>query len=246
MNKAGGRCPSPRQEQALAPTAYPTQSSQIPAPRQEDGPHPINYQSQRSDSPSPRQEDAQPPIEYQLLPHENPSTRQKNEIIPLCHQSKNVHKKSFIDDLTLLEKISLSNLVSKPRIIGPLDFHDRFNLTMPAHKSILHHQLDDLKLFTSNHSMKLNSKKTKCLPFIQSKTKDFMPQLSLDEGSNLEVIYKLKLVGIVITSSLSWQAHVEYTVSRVNSVIWQLIRFKQLGAPRNKLITLYVLYSGEL
>ena len=75
VNKAGGRCPSPRQEQALAPTAYPTQSSQIPAPRQED-------------SPSPRQEDAQPPIEYQLLPHENPSTRQKNEIIPLCHQSK--------------------------------------------------------------------------------------------------------------------------------------------------------------
>ena len=89
--------------------------------------------------------------------------------------------------------------------------------------------------------MKLNSKKTKCLPFVRSKTKDFMPQLQLEDGNYLEVIYQLKLVGIVITSSLTWQAHVDYTVSRVNAVIWQLVRFKNLGAPRTKLITLYIL-----
>ena len=213
VNKAGSPCPSPRQEHALVPTEYPIQSSQVPARRQEDCPRPINYQIQTSENPSLGQEETQLPIQYQILPNEIPSTRQNNEIIPLCHQSKNLHKKSFIDDLTLLEKISLSNLEAKLRIIGPLNYHDRFNLTMPPQKSILQHQLDDLKLFTSNHSMKLNSKKTKCLPFIRSKTKDFTPQLSLKKGSNLEVIYQLKLVGIVITSSLSWQAHIEYTIS---------------------------------
>ena len=31
------------------------------------------------------------------------------------------------------------------------------------------------------------------------------------------------------------------TISRVNKTIWQLVRFKQLGAPREKLISLYIL-----
>ena len=114
-------------------------------------------------------------------------------------------------------------------------------MEMPKDKSIIQHQLEDLVLYTSQNSMVLNSKKTKCLPFIMSRTKDFLPELTLEEGSYLEVIYSLKLVGIVISSDLSWQAHVDYTVTRVNKVLWQLIRFKQLGANRQKLITFYIL-----
>ena len=89
--------------------------------------------------------------------------------------------------------------------------------------------------------MKLNTKKTKCLPFINSQTKDFMPQLELQNGTFLEIIYKLKLVGLVVTSDLTWHAHVQYTVSRVNKVVWQLIRFKSQGAPQNKQVFFYIL-----
>ena len=89
--------------------------------------------------------------------------------------------------------------------------------------------------------MLLNSKKTNCLPFINSITKDFMPERSLEEGSYLEVIYELKLVGLVISSEMTWSAHVKYTVKRVNGVLWQLARFKRLGTRRDKLITFYIL-----
>ena len=68
-----------------------------------------------------------------------------------------------------------------------------------------------------------------------------MPQLQLEDGTFLEVIYKLKLVGLVITSELSWSAHVDYTVKRVNKIMWQLTRFKQLGAKQDKLLTFYKL-----
>lgn len=51
----------------------------------------------------------------------------------------------------------------------------------------------------------------------------------------------MKLVGLVISSDKTWNAHVSYTVSRVNSIIWQLVRFKNLGAPQEKLITFYTL-----
>ena len=130
----------------------------------------------------------------------------------------------------MFEKVSLKELVEKERIIGPLNYHDRFNLELPANKSVLQHQLSDLTKFTENSSMKLNAKKTKCIPFINSKTKDFMPKLTTNTGEELEVVYELKLVGLVVTSDLSWGAHVNYTVERVNKVIWQLVRFRQLGA----------------
>ena len=67
--------------------------------------------------------------------------------------------------------------------------------------------------------MKLNKYKTKVFPFISSITKDFMPQLSLEEASFLEVIYQPKLVGLVLTSDLSWKAHLDYTIKRVNGVL---------------------------
>ena len=80
--------------------------------------------------------------------------------------------------------------------------------------------------------MVLNTKKTKVFPFINSKKRDYLPQISIDPGNYLEVIYQLKLVGVMITSDMTWQAHVDYTVKRVNGKLWQLVRFKQLGASR--------------
>ena len=51
----------------------------------------------------------------------------------------------------------------------------------------------------------------------------------------------MKLVGLVLTSDLSWNAHIEYTIGRVNKVMWQLTRFRQNGAQRDKLVTFYIL-----
>ena len=68
-----------------------------------------------------------------------------------------------------------------------------------------------------------------------------MPKLVLEEGSYLEVIYELTLVGLVITSDNTWTAHVNYTVARVNHVLWQLTRFRRLGATQDKLVTFYIL-----
>lgn len=89
--------------------------------------------------------------------------------------------------------------------------------------------------------MILNSKKTKCLPFNNSLTKDFVPQLSVEPGRNLEVIYKMKLVGLVINSEMTWDDHLDYTILRVNKTLWQLTRFRKLGADTHKLITFYIL-----
>ena len=190
-------------------------------------------------SPCPATTPHLPALEQPALDQPAPEQPALEQPAPPCHKTDKTHKKSYIDDLTLLEKIKLSDLEPKNRLIGPLTYHDRFNLTLPADKSILQHQLEDLKIFTEKNSMMLNKKKTKCMPFISSRSKDFMPELRLEEETNLEVIYQLKLVGLVITSDLTWEEHVNYTVERINKTIWQLTRLKNMKAPRSKLIEFY-------
>ena len=108
---------------------------------------------------------------------------------PLCHKTSRLHKKSFVDDLTLLEKILLSHLIEKERIVGPLNYHDRFNPMLPQEKSILQHQIHELQYFTRQHHMQLKSRKTKCTPFINSTTKGFLPEIRINNEECLEVIY---------------------------------------------------------
>ena len=142
---------------------------------------------------------------------------------------------------TTYEKISLRSLIKDSPIIGPLPYHGRFNLIQLEKESILQHQLDNLVKYARENHIVLNSKKTKCMPFNNSKTWDFVPKLSIEKGSNLEFIYKLQLVGLVLTSDLSWKEHINYTRGRVNITIWQLMRFKRKGADMEKFVIFYTL-----
>ena len=56
---------------------------------------------------------------------ESISTRNQEVVRPPpCTVKEKLHKKSFVDDLTLLERISLKDLEKKNTIIGPLNYHN--------------------------------------------------------------------------------------------------------------------------
>ena len=159
-----------------------------------------------------------------------------------CQLHDSIENKKFVDDLTLLEHVKLKeNMVRRHPFIGPLNFHERHGLVVPAETTILQHKLKDLLEFTAKKKMKINMKKTKVIPFNFTKSMDFIPELSFPGGDNLEVIYQTKLVGVIIDSSLSWGPHVEHTVKKANQKLWLLIRFKNLGAECDQLLTLYQL-----
>ena len=66
--------------------------------------------------------------------------------------------------------------------------------------------------------MKINQKKTKVILFNNSRKYDFPPQLSFDDNDDdvLEVVEKLRLLGVVVTSNLNWQAHVDYMCKKLS------------------------------
>ena len=159
-----------------------------------------------------------------------------------CQALGKTENKKFVDDLTILEVVLLKdNVVKKPSIIGPLNYHERHGLRLPTDATILQHKLKDLQEFMIRNKMLINSKKTIIIPFNFTKSRDFIPELSFPGGRTLDVIYQTKLVGVILDSSLIWGPHIEYTVTNATKKLWQLIRFKNLGACDEQLLTLYQL-----
>ena len=144
--------------------------------------------------------------------------------LPPCHHEENILKKKYVDDLILLETIDLKSvLVPTAPIFGPPNLHEIPGLHLPPEQSILQHQLADLLDFTEANKMKINSKKTKIIPFNLSKKNDFLPQLNLPNCPPIEVIYETKLLGVTLSSNLSWSSHVHDISTRGTGKLWILL-----------------------
>ena len=67
-----------------------------------------------------------------------------------CHIEGSTENKKFVDDLTMLEVISLRDLIPKETFIGPLNYHERHGFFLPKEKTITQHKLQDLLAFTES------------------------------------------------------------------------------------------------
>ena len=86
--------------------------------------------------------------------------------------------------------------------------------------------------------MKLNIKKTKLMLFNPCSSKDFMPEIVIN-NTRIDLVEEIKLLGVMLTSDLSWAANTQYIVDRCNSKIWMLRRLKKLGASSEDLLEVY-------
>ena len=87
--------------------------------------------------------------------------------------------------------------------------------------------------------MRMNFKKTKIVPFNFSHKLDVLPKISFPYSEPLEVIHQTRLLGVTITSNLSWAPHVNDICARATKELWVLIRFKSLGGTRSQLLKVY-------
>ena len=156
-----------------------------------------------------------------------------------CQRTEETEKKLYIDDLTELEAVNLTSLVPIEPFIGPLNFHERCGLALPAESSILQHKLADMQRFTEENMMMINKKKTIIMPFNFSKTRDFIPRLKLPGGCELKVIYESRLLGIIIQSDLTFSSHVSAITKKATRSFWLLLRFRDIGATISQLLTLW-------
>ena len=72
-----------------------------------------------------------------------------------------------------------------------------------------------------------------------AKTRDFTPRLEL-EGDTLEVVDKLKLLGVQVTSDLKWTANTAYVTKKGFCKLWTLRRLQE------QIKKIYVLYTASM
>ena len=87
--------------------------------------------------------------------------------------------------------------------------------------------------------MKVNSEKTKVVLFNKSTKYDFMPKIHVNPNENVEVVDKIKLLGVIISSDMKWHKHVSYICKKGYANLWALRRLKKLGASSDILLDLY-------
>ena len=66
-----------------------------------------------------------------------------------------------------------------------------------------------------------------------------MPNLSILENHNLEVVEQFKLLGVIFQSNLRWQANTDFLCQKAYSRLWMLRRLKSFGADQESILDVY-------
>ena len=129
--------------------------------------------------------------------------------------------------------------VSMNEIPQPDDYRARTGHKLKIEGSKVYEQLKEIEQYAIKNKMKLNIPKTKLMLFNPCKSKDFMPEFQI-ENTRIELVEQTRLLGVVLTSNLSWSANTDSIVERCQKKMWTLRRLKKLGANKDDLIEIYI------
>ena len=128
---------------------------------------------------------------------------------------RNIHLK-YVDDLTIAEALKLKNVLKVENNRGwerPLNYHNRTEQLLNPIDFQVHAQLGVLANYANKNEMKINQTKSKVMHFNTSYKNYFTPELEID-GVMLELVEKMKLLGVIITSDLKWRENTEFITKK--------------------------------
>ena len=82
--------------------------------------------------------------------------------------------------------------------------------------------VDQIQLWANTNRFQLHPTKTKEHRFDFSGQKQNIAPIQVG-GKDVEVVDKAKLLGLIISSNLKWNAHVDHVLSKASKIIYSLI-----------------------
>ena len=154
----------------------------------------------------------------------------------------NVIHLKYVDDLAIAEEVNMKTqlttvpLTERPQ---PDTFRARTGHQLDTETSKVFSQLKQIQKYSQDNKMKLNVPKTKLMLFNPCRTKDFMPEMEIN-NTRIELVEQARLLGVILTSNLSWSANTESIVERCNKKMCMLRRLKKLGASTDDLLDVFM------
>ena len=151
----------------------------------------------------------------------------------------------FVDDLTLLELVSISQCLSEYKFTDHVasdigighDFLDPDTLRTQMN-------LDWIADWTKNNLMKLNEKKTNYMIFSRAEY-----ELTTRLNVNSELIERTKaakIVGVWLTEDLKWAKNTKEMCKKAYARMTMITKLKYVGTSREDLLEIFVLYIRSL
>ena len=146
----------------------------------------------------------------------------------------------FVDDLSIAVSVNLKK-ETLPRTNMPLPplYHERTGHYLPSDNCIMSSYLAELQNFAETNLMRINHDKTHLMIFNKSRSIDFHPDFPFGNEPQLSVVETTKLVGIILSSDLSWEANTQYICQRATSRLWLLRRLKRINMDPLKIVDFY-------
>ena len=137
----------------------------------------------------------------------------------------------YIDDLSMLiafnmKTVLIDDPVDRPR---PFTFNERSSHILPTDDNLMQDQLESLHRFATGKLLRIKEKKLNVMKFNFSKSYDFPPELTISGfKQQLEVVNETRLLGVIITSDLKWNANTDFICKKAYKKMWSLRRMKLL------------------
>ena len=99
--------------------------------------------------------------------------------------------------------------------------------------------MNNIQEWTDRNKMKLNKEKTKLMIFNQTIKYQFSTRIYI-EGTLLEIINETKLLGIIITSDLSWHKNTAMLTRKAYARMEIIRKLYGFNVPIQDLISIYI------
>ena len=121
----------------------------------------------------------------------------------------------YVDDLTLFEIIPRNS------------------------PSLMRYLVNDVNQFAQSNNMKLNPKKCKIMRVDFLRYNSCSCQPIAIGGSCIESVTSFKLLGVFISTDLSWLTHCDYVIKKANRRLYALRKLRGCGVPASDIVIIY-------
>ena len=130
----------------------------------------------------------------------------------------------------LLFLVMINDLTTRFPMYKYVDDCTIYEVVTAHYASQLQNDLDDIGNWTEANNMHLNVKKTKELRFsFLNKVPSFY-DLSAKDNS-VDIVSQFKLLGVIISSDLTWNSHIDYICSKASKRLYSIRILKRSGIP---------------
>ena len=150
-------------------------------------------------------------------------------------------KVKFVDDGTVAVSVDLRASLVPDHVdrARPRNFHERTGHILPAENNLLQFYVSDTEQFVQENNMVINKEKTKVISFTKSRKWDFPPEIHFENGTQIECVPHVKLVGVMVSQDLRWFKNTEYICTKARQKLWILRRTVKLGLDIFKMFDVY-------